>query len=186
MCPLVWLLVFVPAQGEESTGSPAQFLPAGMLGLQIGSAWSAVRRNPALEMVKCELSHQQPQIFDEVCFFKTSQRVAGADIHDGFLVRHGDRLVLIGTGIAIKNLEDPRAESVMRGFQQDVHARFQQTGGEVLFVNLPERPLSRDEMVGFARTAPVLLVELQPEETELAVYYGYLAPVNAFSALAAD
>jgi hypothetical protein len=46
--------------------------------------------------------------------------------------------------------------------------------------------MSAQEMKGFSRTAPVLLVELEPKGNELAVFYGYLAPVNAFSALASN
>jgi hypothetical protein len=41
-------------------------------------------------------------------------------------------------------------------------------------------------LAGFSHTAPVLLVELEPKGRELAVFYGYLDSVNAFSALAAD
>jgi hydrogenase maturation factor len=184
---LAWLLAFVPVQaGVPDPGAPAMFLPGGILGVQIGGSWGAARRNPALHVNRCQAYGQQPDIFDEVCFFTTTRRLSGAQLQDGFIVRHGDRVVLIGTGVAIRNVDDPRAEAVMRYLQNLVHARFRQTGDDVLFVNLPNQRLSREEMAGFARTAPVLLVELQPEETELAVYYGYLAPVNAFSALAAD
>jgi hypothetical protein len=125
-------------------------------------------------------------VFDEICFFQTSSRVAGAEIHDGFIVRKGDAVILIGTGITIQNPDDPLAETVMRDFASNVHAKFQQTGGDVLFVNLPARHLSAAELQGFSRTAPVLLVELEPKGNELAVFYGYLAPVNAFSALASN
>jgi hypothetical protein len=67
-----------------------------------------------------------------------------------------------------------------------VHAKFQHTGPDVLFVNLPETPMSAGELAGYSQTAPVLLVELEPKGNELAVLYGYLAPVNAFSAMASN
>jgi len=55
-----------------------------------------------------------------------------------------------------------------------------------LFVKLPKTGMSPDELLGFSRTAPVLLVQLESKSNELAVLYGYLAPVNAFGALTAD
>jgi len=184
LCPLVWLLAAVPSQaGDADLTSPAAFFPGGMLGVQIGSPWQAAKASAAFTGLTCQSADPSADVFDEVCFFKTSSRFEGAQVIDGFIVRKGDRLVLIGAGISIKNLDDPLAEAVMRRFQSEVHARFQQTGDDVLFVNLPERHLSASELAGFAQTAPVLLVELQPEEKELAVFYGYLAPVNAFSAL---
>jgi hypothetical protein len=166
--------------------SPAAFLPGGMLGVQLGSPWETIKDSPDLSGLKCEPSTDAAQVFDEICFFQTSGRVAGAEIHDGFIVRKGDAVILIGTGIAIRNPDDPLAEKVMQDFESNVHAKFQQTGGEVLFVNLPARKMSTQELQGFSRTAPVLLVELEPKGDELAVFYGYLAPVNAFSALTSN
>jgi hypothetical protein len=166
--------------------SPAAFFPGGILGVQLGSPWETVKKSPALTGLTCEPSTGATEVFDEICFFRTSSRVAGAEIHDGFIVRKGDAVILIGTGITIKNPDDPLAETVMRDFASNVHAKFQQTGGDVLFVNLPARHMSAQELQGFSRTAPVLLVELEPKGNELAVFYGYLAPVNAFSALASN
>ena len=166
--------------------SPAAFFPGGMLGLQLGSPWETVKKSPALNRLTCEPSTGAAEVFDEICYFRTLGRVAGAEIHDGFIVRKGDEVILIGTGITIKNPDDPLAETVMRDFASNVHAKFQQTGSDVLFVNLPARHMSAQELQGFSRTAPVLLVELEPKGNELAVFYGYLAPVNAFSALASN
>jgi hypothetical protein len=182
------LLAFGPVgqAGDLTPVSPAVFLPGGMLGVQIGTSWEMSKKSPTLSQLTCQPNDGAAGSFDEVCFFKTSSRVAGAETHDGFMVRKGDRVVLIGTGIAIKNADDPLAEAVMRDFQLQVHAHFQQTGADVLFVNLPEKRLSAGELVGFSQTAPVLLVELEPKGNELAVFYGYLAPVNAFSALTSD
>ncbi|MGA2189012.1 MAG: hypothetical protein ABSH33_10790 [Steroidobacteraceae bacterium] len=185
--PLTWLLACPPAlAGDLEPMSPAAFMPRGMLGVQIGSSWETAKHTPSLDVRSCQLNHQHPDLFDEVCFFRTASRVGGAEIHDGFLVRKGNRVVLIGTGITIKNVDDPLAEAVMRDFQSEVHAKFQQRGDDVLFVNLPERRMSGAELAGFSQNAPVLLVEIEPEETELAVLYGYLAPVNAFSALTSN
>jgi hypothetical protein len=181
-----WVAAIPARAGDLEPMSPAVFYPGGVLGVQIGSSWSAAKHSAGLHSWSCPRGTKHRNAADEVCFFKTSGQVAGAAIHDGFMVRKGDRVVLIGTGIAIKNLDDPIAEGVMRAFQTEVHARFQQTGDDVLFVNMPERSLSAPEFAGFSQTAPVLLVEVEPEEHELAVLYGYLAPVNAFSALAAD
>jgi hypothetical protein len=175
----------VPASGGDPV-SPAAFLPGGMLGVQLGSPWETSKKSPALSGLNCEPSKGGAQVFDEICFFRTSSRVAGAEIHDGFIVRKGDAVVLIGTGITIKNPDDPLAEAVMRDFESNVHATFQHTGPDVLFVNLPARRMSPQELQGFSRTAPVLLVELEPKGDELAVFYGYLAPVNAFSALTSN
>jgi hypothetical protein len=166
--------------------SPADFLPGGMLGIQIGSPWQAARQSPAFGKLACQTRKGNDTTFDEVCFFKAPGRVAGAAIHDGFIVRKGDHVVLIGTGISIKNADDPVAEAVMRDFTAQVHAKFQQTGGDVLFVNLPPQRMSAGELAGFSQTAPVLLVELEPKGNELAVLYGYLAPVNAFSVMSSD
>jgi len=46
--------------------------------------------------------------------------------------------------------------------------------------------MSVEELLGYSQKAPVLLVQLEPKGNELAVLYGYLAPVNAFGALTAD
>jgi hypothetical protein len=166
--------------------APATFFPAGMLGIQIGSSWETSKQSPSLNQLTCQPSGGTADVFDEVCFFKTTGRIAGAEVHDGFIVRKGDRLVLIGSGITIKNADDPVAESVVRDFEAQIHARFQQTGADVLFVNMPEKRLSAAELSGFSQTAPVLLVELEPKGNELAVFYGYLAPVNAFSSMTSD
>ena len=166
--------------------SPATFFPGGILGVQLGSPWEMTKKSPALSGLNCEPSTDAAEVFDEICFFRTRGRVAGAEIHDGFIVRKGDAVILIGTGITIKNPDDPLAELVMRDFASNVHAKFQQTGSDVLFVSLPDRHMSAQELQGFSRTAPVLLVELEPKGDELAVLYGYLAPVNAFSALASN
>jgi hypothetical protein len=180
-----WAGDSAPASGIDPN-SPAAFFPGGMLGVQLGSPWEMVKNSPSLSRLTCEPSKDAVEVFDEICFFQSSSRVAGAEIHDGFVVRKGDEVVLIGTGITIKNPDDPLAELVMRDFASNVHAKFQQTGSDVLFVNLPARHMSAEELQGFSRTAPVLLVELEPKGDELAVFYGYLAPVNAFSALAAN
>jgi hypothetical protein len=172
------------AQGVPE--SPADFLPGGILGVQIGSPWQAVRQSPAFGKLTCQPRKGNDTTFDEVCFFKAPGRVGGAAVHDGFMVRKSDRLVLIGTGISIKNADDPIAEAVMRDLTAVVHAKFQHTGGDVLFVNLPEERMSAGELAGFSQTAPVLLVELEPKGDELAVLYGYLAPVNAFSVMSGD
>jgi len=174
-----------PAAGLDPM-PPAAFLPGGMLGMQLGSPWETIKKSPSLSHLTCEPSVDAAQVFDEICFFRTRGRVAGAEIHDGFIVRKGDAVVLIGTGITIKNPDDPLAETVMRDFASNVHAKFQQTGSDVLFVDLPARHMSAEELQGFSRAAPVLLVELEPKGNELAVFYGYLEPVNAFSALASN
>jgi hypothetical protein len=187
VCGLCLIALFARAQAAiPDPVSPAAFLPGGMLGVQVGSPWASSKRSPAFGPLTCQSTRANAGVFDEVCFFKTSSRVAGADIHDGFIVRRGDRVVLIGTGIAIKNADDPLAESVMRDFESQVHAKFQHTGADVLFVNLPDTPMSAGELAGYSQTAPVLLVELEPKGNELAVLYGYLAPVNAFSAMASN
>jgi hypothetical protein len=184
-CVPAWAGDSVAASGMDPM-SPAAFFPGGLLGVQLGSPWETVKKSAALSGLTCEPSTGAAEVFDEICFFRTSSRVAGAEIHDGFIVRKGDEVILIGTGITIKNPDDPLAETVMRDFASNVHAKFQQTGGDVLFVNLPARHMSAQELQGFSRTAPVLLVELEPKGNELAVFYGYLAPVNAFSALASN
>ena len=175
-----------PWAGDLGPVAPATFFPAGMLGIQIGNSWEASKKDPALSHLTCQASPGNADVFDEVCFFETSSRIGGAEIHDGFIVRQGDRVVLVGTGISIRDEDDPVAETVMRDFESRVHAKFQQTGGDVLFVNMPDKRMSAAELSGFSRTAPVLLVELEPKGHELAVFYGYLAHVNAFSALTAD
>jgi hypothetical protein len=174
--------------GNLEPPTPVAFFPGGMLGVQLGTSWESSKKNPALEQLSCQPIEDDADDFDEVCFFRTSapSRVAGAEIHDGFIVRKGDHVVLIGTGIAIKNADDPLAESVMQSFQSQVHAAFQHRGANVLFVKLPEKHMSAEELLGYSQKAPVLLVQLEPRGDELAVFYGYLAPVNAFGALTSD
>ena len=149
--------------------------------------WAESKQNPSLQQFTCRPILDANE-FDEVCFFRTSTaRVAGAQIHDGFIVRKDDHVVLVGTGISsIKNAEDPLAESVVQSFQAQVHAAFQHTGDNVLFVKLPARHLTADELEGYSKRAPVLLVQLEAKSHELAVLYGYLGPVNAFGALTSD
>jgi hypothetical protein len=167
--------------------TPAAFLPGGMLGIQLGGSWEQSKQNPSLHQLACQ---PIPDVgdFDEVCFFRTSaaSRVAGAQIHDGFIVRKDDHVVLVGTGITIKNADDPLAESVVQTFQLQVNSAFQHTGDNILFVTLPARRMTAEELVGYSREAPVLLVQLEAKTNELAVLYGYLGPVNAFGALTSD
>jgi hypothetical protein len=167
--------------------TPAAFLPGGMLGIQLGGSWRASKRNPSLHKMDCQ-SVKDASDFDEVCFFRTSaaSRVAGAEIHDGFIAAKGDSVVLVGTGISIKNAEDPLAEAVVHAFQTQINSAWQHTGDNVLFVRLPARPMSADELAGFSKKAPVLLVQLEAKSNELAILYGYLAPVNTFGALTAE
>lgn len=177
----------VPRVDDLVPQTPAAFLPGGMLGIQLGGSWVASKQNPSLRQLTC-----QPIVdandFDEVCFFRTTSasRVGGAEIHDGFIVRKDDHVVLVGTGITIKNADDPLAESVVQSFQSQIHSAFQHTGDNVLFVKLPARHLTADEMMGYSKKAPVLLVQLEAKTNELAVLYGYLAPVNAFGSLTSD
>jgi hypothetical protein len=169
--------------------TPAAFMPGGMLGLQIGASWVESKKNKSLEHLSCQPVEPKADEVDEVCFFSTpaASRVAGAAIHDGFIVRKGDRVVLIGTGISIKNADDPLAEAVMRSFQSQVHATYQQTGDDVLFVHMPAQHLTARQLDGYSQRAPVLLVQLDPKtHRELAVLYGYLAPVNLFGAIGAE
>lgn len=167
--------------------TPAAFLPGGILGIQLGGSWGESKQNPSLQQWTCQ-SIADANDFDEVCFFRTAtaSRVAGAQIHDGFIVRKDDHVVLVGTGISIKNADDPLAESVVQSFQSQVHSAFQHTGDNVLFVKLPARHLTAGELEGYSKTAPVLLVQLEAKSHELAVLYGYLGPVNAFGALTSD
>jgi hypothetical protein len=176
-----------PNADELLPQTPAAFMPGGMLGIQLGGSWSESKQNPTLHRLSCQRV-EGGEDFDEVCFFKVanSSRVAGAEIHDGFIVRKGDHVALVGTGISIKNADDPLAESVMQALKTQVHSAFQHTGDNVLFVKLPARHMSSDELAGFSKTAPVLLVQLESKSHELAVLYGYLAPVNAFGSLAAE
>jgi hypothetical protein len=182
-----WAFVGGAQAGQRDPTAPADFFPGGMLGMQLGNSWKAAKTNPSLGKLACRRVDDD-HVVDEVCFFRTAaaRRVAGADTHDGFIARKGDAVVLIGTGISIKNADDPLAESVMRNFQSQIHSAFQHTGANVLFVNLPDTPMSPRELEGYSQDAPVLLVELEPKGNELAVFYGYLAQVNAFSAMAAD
>lgn len=167
--------------------TPAAFLPGGMLGIQLGGSWVLSKQIPALLQLTCQ-PIEDVSDFDEVCFFRTSaaSRVAGAQIHDGFMVRKDDHVVLVGTGITIKDADDPLAESVVQEFQSKINARFQHTGDRILFVTLPARRLTADELAGYSREAPVLLVQLEAKTNELAVLYGYLGPVNAFGAMTSD
>ncbi|HMI75243.1 MAG TPA: hypothetical protein VK495_11075 [Steroidobacteraceae bacterium] len=167
--------------------TPSAFLPGGLLGIQIGGSWGESKQNPSLQQLTCQPIADASD-FDEVCFFRTStaSRVAGAQIHDGFIVRKDDHVVLVGTGISIKNADDPLAESVVQSFQSQVHSAYQHTGDNVLFVKLPARHLTADELEGYSKRAPVLLVQLEAKSHELAVLYGYLGPVNAFGALTSD
>jgi hypothetical protein len=182
--PLSW---GVPRVDDLVPQTPAAFLPGGMLGIQLGGSWVASKQNPSLRQLTCE-PILDANDFDEVCFFRTTSasRVGGAEIHDGFIVRKDDHVVLVGTGIAIKNADDPLAESVVQSFQSQIHSAFQHTGDNVLFVKLPARHLTADEMMGYSKKAPVLLVQLEAKTNELAVLYGYLGPVNAFGSLTSD
>lgn len=167
--------------------TPAAFMPGGMLGIQLGGSWAASMRNPSLRSMSCQ-PIEGGEDFDEVCFFKAagSPLVAGVQVHDGFIVRKDDHVALVGTGISIKNADDPLAESVVQTLQTQIHCAFQHTGDNVLFVKLPARRMSAVELAGFSKTAPVLLVQLEAKSNELALLYGYLAPVNTFGALAAE
>ena len=113
-------------------------------------------------------------------------RLACVPLADGFIAAKGDSVVLVGTGISIKNAEDPLAEAVVHAFQTQINSAWQHTGDNVLFVRLPARPMSADELAGFSKKAPVLLVQLEAKSNELAILYGYLAPVNTFGALTAE
>jgi hypothetical protein len=176
-----------PNSEELVPQTPAAFMPGGMLGIQLGGSWQESKRNPSLHSLDCQ-SIEGGEDFDEVCFFRaaSASRVAGAEVHDGFIVRKDDHVVLVGTGISIKNADDPLAESVMQSLRSQIHSAFQHTGDNVLFVRLPARHMSPEELLGFSKKAPVLLVQLESKSHELAVLYGYLAPVNAFGSLAAD
>jgi len=165
--------------------TPAAFLPGGMLGIQLGGSWRQSKRNPSLHKLNCQALRDASD-FDKVCFFRTSTAIGGAPIHDGFIVGKGDQVVLVGTGISIKNADDPLAESVVRAFQSQINAAFQHRGDNVLFVTLPARHLTAVELHGYSKRAPVLLLQLETKTNELAVLYGYLAPVNTFGALTSD
>jgi hypothetical protein len=175
-----------PRADDLNPQTPAAFLPGGMLGIQLGGSWKESKLNPSLQELTCQPIDDDARDFDEVCFFRATSRVGGAEIHDGFIVRKDDHVVLVGTGISIKNAEDPLAESVMQSFQSQVHSAFQHTGDNVLFVKLPARRMSAEELEVFSQRAPVLLVQLESKTNELAVLYGYLAPVNAFGAITSD
>jgi hypothetical protein len=190
---LTYLFIGVsPVSGAPRTDdfepqTPAAFLPGGMLGIQLGGSWQRSKRNPLLQQLNCQ-AVEDASDFDEVCFFKASaaSRVGGAQIHDGFIVGKGGEVVLVGTGISIKNADDPLAELVVQAFQSQINSAFQHTGDNVLFVKLPARRMSAAELVGFSKKAPVLLVQIETKTNELAVLYGYLAPVNAFGSLTSD
>ncbi len=167
--------------------TPAAFLPGGMLGIQLGGSWRQSKQNPSLHQLNCQAATDASD-FDEVCFFRTSSasRVGGAEIHDGFIVGKDGEVVLVGTGISIKNADDPLAEAVVQALQSQINSAFQHTGDNVLFVKLPARRMSAAELEGYSKKAPVLLVQLEAKTKELAVLYGYLAPVNAFGTLTSD
>jgi hypothetical protein len=174
--------------GELDPPTPAAFMPGGMLGMQIGASWAESKKNKSLEHLSCQTVEPKGEV-DEVCFFNpaAASRVGGAQIHDGFIVRKDDRVVLIGTGISIKDADDPLAEAVVRSFQTQVNSAYQQTGDDVLFVHMPARHLTAQQMDGYSQRAPVLLVQLDPKtHRELAVLYGYLSPVNLFGAIGAE
>ncbi len=175
--------------GDLDPPTPAAFMPGGMLGMQIGASWAQSKKSKSLEHLSCQAVEPKADEVDEVCFFSTpaASRVAGAAIHDGFIVRKGDRIVLIGTGISIKNADDPLAESVVRGFQALVHCAYQHTGDDVLFMHMPAQHLTAQQLDGYSQRAPALLVQLEPKtHRELAVLYGYLAPVNLFGSIGAE
>jgi len=175
--------------GDLDPLTPAAFMPGGILGMQIGASWAESKKSKSLEHLSCQMVEPKAGEVDEVCFFSTpaTSRVAGAAIHDGFMVRKGDRVVLIGTGISIKNADDPLAEAVIRSFQAQVHSTYQQTGDDVLFVHMPAQHLTAQQLDGYSQRAPVLLVQLEPKtHRELAVLYGYLAPVNLFGSIGAE
>ena len=176
-----------PRTNDLEPQTPAAFLPGGMLGIQLGGSWQRSKQNRSLHQLNCQ-AVKDASDFDEVCFFKAAaaSRVGGAQIHDGFIVGKGDQVVLVGTGISIKNADDPLAESVVQALQSQVNSAFQHTGDNVLFVKLPARHMSAEELAGFSKKAPVLLVQLETKTNELAVLYGYLAPVNAFGSLTSD
>jgi hypothetical protein len=176
-----------PGASDLEPQTPAAFLPGGMLGIQLGGSWQRSKQSPSLHQLNCQAVKDAGD-FDEVCFFKTSSasRVGGAQIHDGFIVGKDNQVVLVGTGISIKNADDPLAESVVQAFHSQINSSFQHTGDNVLFVKLPDRHMSAEELAGFSKKAPVLLVQLETKANELAVLYGYLAPVNAFGSLTSD
>jgi hypothetical protein len=176
-----------PRAGDLEPQTPDSFLPGGVLGIQLGGSWQRSKQNPLLRQLNCQAVKEAGD-FDEVCFFKASaaSRVGGAQIRDGFIVGKGNHVVLVGTGISIKNADDPLAESVVQTFQAQINSALQHTGDNVLFVTLPARHMSAEELAGYSKKAPVLLVQLESRTHELAVLYGYLAPVNAFGSLTAD
>jgi hypothetical protein len=179
--------ISAPRADDLEPQTPAAFLPGGVLGIQLGGSWQRSKKNPSLHQLDCQ-AVKDANDFDEVCFFKASaaSRVGGAQIRDGFIVGKGDQVVLVGTGISIKNADDPLAESVVEAFESQINSAFQHTGDNVLFVKLPARHLSAEELAGYSKRAPVLLVQLEAKSNELAVLYGYLAPVNAFGSLTSD
>lgn len=180
-------LIGAPRINDLEPQTPAAFLPGGMLGIQLGGSWRESKQSPSLHQLDCQ-AVKDASDFDEVCFFKASaaSRVGGAQIRDGFIVGKGDQVVLVGTGISIKNADDPLAESVVQAFESQINSAFQHTGDNVLFVKLPARQMSAEELAGYSKRAPVLLVQLETKTNELAVLYGYLAPVNTFGSLTSD
>jgi hypothetical protein len=182
----LWLATLMTQAGDFKPPLPAAFLPGGMFGIQLGASWDSAKKSPLIKRLSCAPKSNHGAVFDEVCFFQSSSRLAGASIRDGFIVRKGNQLVLIGATIGIKNVDDPRAETLMRGLQTQVHAKFQQSGNEVVFADMPDQGLSKGTLAGLAQQLPVLLVELESEQTVLGVLYGYLGPVNAFTAVVGE
>jgi len=169
--------------------APAAFLPQGLLGIQLGDNFEKSKGLAALSELTCQGAEAEAlSLFDEVCFFQMadSSRVAGAPIHDGFIVGKAHRVILVGTGISVKNAEDPQADAVIASFQSQIHVLYQHRGSHVLFADMPKQKMTDTELQDYAQRLPVLLVQLEAPGTELAVLYGYLAPVNAFESIASD
>jgi hypothetical protein len=81
-------------------------------------------------------------------------------------------LVLAGTGISIAGAEDSLAEAVVQTLQSRINSAVQHTGDNVLFVNLPARHMSSDELEGYSQMAPAPLVQFEARTHELAVLMG--------------
>ena len=67
--------------------TPAAFMPGGLLGVQVGGSREESKKSKSLESLSCQPVNSDDA--DEVCFFKSpaASLVAGAPIHDGFIVR---------------------------------------------------------------------------------------------------
>lgn len=91
-----------------------------------------------------------------------------------------------GLGIGIADADDPRAEAVMQCSNLKCTRVSNPPVPTFYSSTCRQRRMSAGEMAGYAQTAPVLLVEPEPKSNELAIFYGYLASVNAFSALTAE